>query len=67
MEPQSQPTNLNPEPIINPVKKRNLTPIIIILVILAIGGLGFGGFEFWQNMKKDDEIKNLQNRECRNY
>ncbi|MBR2741752.1 hypothetical protein IKD98_03325 [Candidatus Saccharibacteria bacterium] len=42
------------------VKKCNHTTIIVILVILAIGCAGFGGFELWQNMKKDDEIKVLQ-------
>lgn len=35
-------------------------PIIIILAILTIGGLGFGGFELWQNIQKDHEIKTLQ-------
>jgi len=35
-------------------------PIIIILAILTISGLGFGGFEFWQNIQKDHEIKTLQ-------
>jgi len=41
-------------------KKCKHMPIIIILAVLAIGGLGFGGFEFWQNIQKDDEAKNLQ-------
>ena len=60
MEPENQPTNPNPQPMEKPVKKCKHMPIIIILAILAIGGIGFGGYELWQNMQKDDEIKNLQ-------
>lgn len=60
MEQQNQPTDLKPQPMTKPDKKCKHIPTIIILAVLAIGGLGFGGFEFWQNMQKDDEIKNLQ-------
>ena len=28
-------------------------PIIILLSILALGGIGFGGFEFYQNLQNN--------------
>ena len=60
MEPQNQPIDSNPQPTAEPAKKCKHTAMIVILAILAIGGIGFGGYEFWQNIQKDDEIKNLQ-------
>lgn len=60
MELQNQPTNSNLQLIVEPAKKCKHMPIIIILAILAIGGFGFGGYELWQNMQKDNEVKNLQ-------
>lgn len=61
MEPENQPTNPNPQPMEKPVKKCKHIPIIIILAILAIGGLGFGGFEFWQNIQKDSTLNDYKN------
>ena len=46
--------------------KSKLMPVVIILAVLAVVGFGFGGFELWQNMKKDDEIKNLQAENTKN-
>lgn len=37
-------------------------PIIIILAVLAVSGLCFGGIELWQNTQKNNEIKSLQTR-----
>jgi len=59
MEPENQPTNPNPQPMEKPVKKCKHMPIIIILAILTIGGLGFGGYELWQNMQKESQISDL--------
>jgi hypothetical protein len=58
MDPQKQSN----EPIVQQaqLKTNNNVVIIIVLAILAVGGFIFGGVEFWQNMQKDDEIKNLQ-------
>ena len=69
MEPQEKQianTELVSEPVMTPeaapasVKKHSCTPVIIILAILAIGGLGFGGYEFWQNIEKDNHIALLE-------
>lgn len=49
-----------PTQVIESPKKCKHLPIIIVLAILAVGGLGFGGFELWQNIQKDSDIKNLQ-------
>ena len=63
MEPQNQLIDQTPQPIMEQstkkCKNKNLA-LIIILAILAVGGLSFGGFELWQNMQKDNDIKNLQ-------
>lgn len=59
MESQT-PSMQNQQPAIKPTKKCKHLPIIVILAIFAIGGLGFGGLELWQNMQKNDEIKKLQ-------
>lgn len=60
MEPQQN----NPEPVVSApapvVKKCNNKVITAILVIVALGSLGFAGFEFWQGMKKDAEITDLK-------
>lgn len=63
-ETTNNPSQANqiPTQVAGPSKKcknKNLA-LIIILAILAVGGLGFGGFELWQNIQKDDDIKNLQ-------
>ena len=42
------------------VKKCKHVPIIIFLIIFAIGGLGFGGYELWQNMQKENQISDLR-------
>ena len=44
MKPQGQPTDS---------RKCKHTLISVVLAILAIGGLGFGGYKLWQNAKKD--------------
>lgn len=43
-----------------PKQKNKYVPVIAILTIVAIAGLGFGGYELWQNMQKDEEVKTLQ-------
>lgn len=42
------------------VKDKKYVAIIVILTIIAIGGIVFGGIELWQNMQKEDEISKLQ-------
>lgn len=59
MEPQNQPIQ-NPQPIMESAKKCNHLPAIIILTILTITGLAFGGFELWQNMQLNSNIQALQ-------
>lgn len=63
MEPQNQSIGQTPQPVMEqPAKKcknKNL-PLIIILTILTVGGLGFGGFELWQNTQKDSKIADLE-------
>ncbi len=58
----NNPIQMNPTPtqVAEPPKKCKHMPIIIILAILTVAGIGFGGFELWQNMQKDNDIKNLQ-------
>lgn len=63
MEPQNQPTNPNPQSTMEPAKKCKHMPIIIILAILAIGGLSFGGFELWQNIQKNSQLSETDDRE----
>ena len=60
MEPQTQPVETP-----KPEKQCKCKPTIILLTILAILALGFAGFEFWQNLKKNDEIA-LKNNEIGN-
>ena len=58
MDPQNQSLNQNIQQ--KDIKKCKHIPIIIDLAILSIGGLGFGGFELWQNTQQKGEIKNLK-------
>lgn len=37
-------------------------PVIIILTIIAIVGIGFGGFEFYQNSSKTSEVNDLKSQ-----
>lgn len=63
MEPQNQSIGQTSQPMTEqPIKKcknKNL-PLIIALVILAVVGFGFGGFELWQNVQINDEVKELK-------
>ena len=51
-----------PTQIIESPKKCKHLPIIIVLIILAVAGIGFGGFELWQNMQKNTEIDSYKNQ-----
>lgn len=41
-------------------KKCKHMPIIVVLAVLAVAGIGFGGFELWQNMQKDNHVTVLE-------
>lgn len=41
-------------------KKCKHMPIIVVLSVLVVFGIGFGGFELWQNIQKDDQIATLK-------
>lgn len=63
MEAENQSIGQTPRPMMKqPVGKNKNLLLIIILAVLAVGGIGFGGFELWQNMQKDSEIVNYRNR-----
>lgn len=61
MNPQEQDTT---ESIVkraqSEAKNKKYVAAIVILIILMIGSLVFGGVELWQNMRKEDEIVKLQ-------
>ena len=57
---ESETTNLNPTQVAESQKKCKHVPVIIVLAVLAASGIGFGGFELWQNVQKDNDINNLQ-------
>lgn len=59
-----EPENLTPimQPVTQPEKKRGKNILTITLVLIAIFGLGFGGYEFYQNTTKNSEIKNLKSQ-----
>ncbi len=60
VNPNQASPSLNPIQVAEAPKKCKHMPIIITLAILAVAGISFGGFELWQNMQKDTDIKNLQ-------
>lgn len=60
MEGQDQPTTLASTATAKPAKKSNQLAIILVLAVLAVAGIVFGGYTLAQNAKKDDSIKNLQ-------
>lgn len=61
-ETTNNPSQINPTPnqVAGSSKKCKHMPIIIILAILTVAGIGFGGFELWQNMQKDSKIADLE-------
>lgn len=56
LTPTSQPT---PGPV---QKKCKHLPIVISLAIIAVVGIGFGGFEFYQNLIKNSETDTLKHQ-----
>lgn len=58
----NNPSQINPTPtqVMESTKKCKHMPIIIVLAILAVTGIGFGGFELWQNIQKSSELDNYK-------
>ncbi len=48
------------QPIVESGKKCKHLPIIIVLSFLLVASLGFVGYEFWQNIRQQDEISALK-------
>ena len=61
-ETTSNPSQSNPTPtqVVESTKKCKHMPIIIVLAILAVTGIGFGGFELWQNIQKSSELDDYE-------
>lgn len=54
--------SLTPTQVAESPKKCKHIPIIIVLIILTVAGLGFGGFELWQNMQKNSQLSDLKSQ-----